>query len=216
MFRTISACVFGLAMCASASASDLICYEYDQEGRLKKATRDDGSQLEYSFVDPSSEVDRNDNRQQLFQRTGQQSQANCATPTGAEGTQSSANNAFELASAPSETFFAQAPAQAAPKPDPVPVFAARNDSAAVRGAFQTVFIDVLANDGASGEGELLNLAMPDAGMGFVRRDANGVWFTSAASDGVARFAYQVRTPSGETETAQIKVVIQDTQIGSAQ
>ena len=216
MLRTISACALTILISASASAADLICYEYDQEGRLKKATRDDGSQIEYSFVDPSSEVDRNDNRQQLFQRTGQQSQANCATPTGNAGTQSALDNAPNLALAPQQTFFASAPEQRDDKLEPIPVFAARNDTAAVRGAFQTVFIDVLANDGAVGEGELLNLAMPEAGMGFVRRDEAGVWFTSAASDGIARFAYQVRMPNGDTETAQIKVVIQDTQIGSAQ
>lgn len=63
----------GLIWAAPASA-DLFCYGYDGEGRIKTATRDDGSRLAYDF-------DRNDNRDQLAVTTG--ATASCPTPSGA-------------------------------------------------------------------------------------------------------------------------------------
>lgn len=73
---------------SAAASADLICYEYDGEGRLRIAVRDDGSRLDYGFTDSGTSItDRNDNREVLEQSTG--ATASCSTPSGNGGIQSS-------------------------------------------------------------------------------------------------------------------------------
>lgn len=73
----LSTCLGGMAA-ASAASAELICHAYDLEGRLRSSTRDNGSRLEYSFLDQVSGVlDRNDNREQLIQTTN--GVASCST-----------------------------------------------------------------------------------------------------------------------------------------
>ncbi|WP_394692398.1 Ig-like domain-containing protein [Hyphobacterium sp.] len=76
--RLLVILAMALAWLASSSSSvvaqELVCYDYDGTGRLERATRDDGSRLDYTNDD-------NDNRTQLARTTG--ASTSCATPTGA-------------------------------------------------------------------------------------------------------------------------------------
>lgn len=193
---------------APASAADLVCYAYDAEGRLKTATREDGSQFEYSFVaSGSGHVDLNDNRQRLFQRTGRQSEANCPAPTGIGGF---SGNGQVLALAPPDTFYVEQHVLDGPAPNDgeSSTLIARNDTLSVEGSFQTIRLDVLANDAVGADPVWISrVSAPEAGGGFVQLSPEGLAYTSPASPGVYSFAYQITDRSGAQSDAVVEVTV---------
>lgn len=70
--RVLGAVAFACIASDSAIGQEVVCYEYDELGRLKSATYQDGSQLVYSY-------DTQGNRTQLNQSTT--GTASCAAPT---------------------------------------------------------------------------------------------------------------------------------------